>query len=231
MLKKTFLIKHFFIILIVSFLLILPIGCNRQETAEMQPSTPAASEPALEETPEPEPDPTCDALFYGDSITAGNNFDEFFPDLKIVDFGIRGATIEDLTARVSEVDAHHPDKIFVMAGGNNLYAGNIDECVELYRNLLDTLCEACPYAEIYVESMLPLEKSIAAKYECPNRVIQRFNERIADMAEEYGMPYLDIYPAYLLNGGLNDAFSDDGVHLKKDAFGPWADILRPYLEP
>ena len=179
----------------------------------------------------PASEPDCDVLFYGDSITAGGNFDEYFPDLRVVNLGINGATLENLTEWVPKVSAHHPDKIFVMAGGNNLYAGNVEECTELFRGLLEALREACPYAEIFVESMLPLDKAIASKADCPNRVIRDFNGRLEALAAEYGMPYLDIYPAYLDRGGLNSALTEDGIHLKDDAFGPWAEIVRPYLEP
>ena len=148
-----------------------------------------------------------------------------------MNLGINGATLENLTEWVPKVSAHHPDKIFVMAGGNNLYAGNVEECTELFRGLLDALRKACPYAEIFVESMLPLDKAIASKADCPNRVIRDFNGRLEALAAEYGMPYLDIYPAYLDRGGLNSALTEDGIHLKDDAFGPWAEIVRPYLEP
>ena len=182
----------------------------------------------------PEQTPPCDALFYGDSITAGNNFDELFPDLTVVDKGINGATIEDLTRRVPEVSTHSPAKIFVMAGGNNLESNDpehIAHCLELYRGLLDALREACPDAEIYVESMLPVDKAVAYSWGISNRTIRTYNQGLKDIAEEYGLTYLDIYPAYAVTGGLNPDYTEDGVHLKDDAFGPWAEIVRPYLEP
>lgn len=174
--------------------------------------------------------PLCDAVFYGDSITEGGNFDELFPELKIVNCGIGGATIEYLTEHVENVSANRPAKIFVMAGANNLDYRNIDTCVELYRGLLDALLKACPYAEIYVESMLPLDKQLAYHWECTNPTIRSFNQRIAALAEEYGLTYIDIYPAYELAGGLDPQYSEDGAHLKSDAFGPWAELVRPYLE-
>lgn len=225
-------------------------GCAHGDPGQTQAPAPQATEPtpqtdasALQttqpasQTTEPAPaDPeeqqqSCDALFYGDSITAGNNFDEIFPQLRIVDFGLNGATIEYLTGRVPEVSAWHPAKIFVMAGGNNLYSDNIEECVELYRGLLDALCEACPNAEIFVESMLPCDKFLAIRMDCPNGVICKFNRRLAELAAEYGMTYLDIYPVYEYQGGLPKEMSKDGIHLNDDAFGPWAEVLRPYLEP
>lgn len=193
----------------------------------------AGEEPAGE-TPEPEQPLSCDALFYGDSITAGNSFDEFFPELVVVDKGINGATIEDLTRRVPEVSAHHPAKIFVMAGGNNLHSNDpdhIEYCLGLFRGLLDALREACPEAEIYVESVLPMDKAIAYGSGISNRTIRSYNQGLKALSEEYGMTYLDIYPAYERTGGLNPDYTEDGVHLKDDAFGPWAEILRPYLEP
>ncbi|MBR6322071.1 MAG: hypothetical protein IKR59_04300 [Lachnospiraceae bacterium] len=200
---------------------------SSEETPEPGEQT---SEPASEETSESETETRCDALFYGDSITAGGNFNDFFPELLVINYGINGATIEDLTARVGEVEARHPDKIFVLAGGNNLYSGNVDECVELFRGLLGALREACPDAEIFVESMLPLDKQIALKWDCPNRIIRMYNKKLSELAEEYGLEYIEIYPVYEYQGGLNGEMTRDGIHLNDDAYGPWAEVVRPYLE-
>ncbi|MBO4873301.1 MAG: hypothetical protein J5496_07790 [Lachnospiraceae bacterium] len=203
-----------------------------QTTASVQETAaPALQTSAPAPTDTHTPDAGCDALFYGDSITKGNHFDTYFPQLRIVDFGIGGATIESLTERVPEVSACHPARIFVMAGGNNLYSCNEQECVDLFRGLLDALREACPYAEIFVESMLPTDNDVAAQWDCPNSVIRTFNKHLAELAAEYGMTYLDIYPAYEYRGGLDSSMTRDGVHLKSDSFGPWAEVLRPYLEP
>ncbi len=200
-------------------------------SAPSQTPVPQSSDPAPAQTAAPEPDAGCDVLFYGDSVTAGGNFGDFFPDLRVVNLGVNGATLEDLTEWVPRVSANHPDKIFVMAGGNNLEAGNAEACAELFRGLLDALREACPDAGIFVESMLPIDKAIATKANRPNRVIRDYNARLEALAEEYGIPYLDIYPAYEDRGGLNSELTEDGIHLKDDAFGPWAEIVRPYLEP
>jgi lysophospholipase L1-like esterase len=159
-------------LLLTAMCLCLMAGCAHPVPTPQ----PSASTPA--QTPVPEQDSACDVLFYGDSLTAGGNFGDFFPDLQVVNLGINGATLEDLTEWVPRVSAHHPDKVFVMAGGNNLDAGNAEECTELYRGLLDALREACPDAEIFVESMLPLDKAIASKANCPNRVIRAFNGRV-----------------------------------------------------
>ncbi len=212
--------------LLVAVMCLCLLSACARPAAEPQPSGAAPAR-----APSAEPEPACDVLFYGDSLTAGGNFGEFFPGLRVVNLGINGATIGDLTGWVPRVSANHPDKIFVMAGGNDLDADNVEQCAELFRGLLDALREACPDAEIFVESMLPADKAIASRANRPNRVVRDFNARLEALAEEYGMPFLDIYPAYEVRGGLNGELTEDGIHLKADAFGPWAEIVRPYLEP
>lgn len=233
------------VLLSASILMSFGAGCSHSDPPPTQSATSqTADEPAAQTTasalqttaPAPvdssEPDAGCDAVFYGDSLTKGNHFDEYFPQLRVVDFGIGGATIEDLTERVPEVAAYHPAKIFVEAGGNNLNSRNEDDCVELFRGLLDALREACPYAEIYVESILPLDARIARQFDCSNRAIRSYNERLKELAAEYSMTYLDIYPLYEDGGELKKEMSRDGIHLfDKSCFAPWAELLRPYLEP
>ncbi len=229
------------VLLLAAMCLSLAVGCaqsapaptpapQESESAPAPTPEPQAFESAPAQAPEPEPDTGCDVLFYGDSITAGGNFGDYFPGLRVVNLGINGATIENLTEWVPDVSANHPARIFVMAGGNNLNAENVERCTELFRGLLDALREACPYAEIFVESMLPLDKAIAFSWNCPNRVVRDYNGRLEALAGEYGLAYLDIYPAYEYRGGLNSELTEDGIHLKDDAFGPWAEIVRPYIE-
>lgn len=200
-----------------------------EPTAE--PTAGPTPEPTPKPTAEPEPEGPCDALFYGDSITAGGNFAEFFPGLKIVNLGIPGGTLQDMIERIPQVAEREPAKIFLQGGGNNLYSRNLEECVGLFRDLIEALRKACPDAELFIESMLPSDKAVAYWSDCPNRLIQQFNERLKELAGEYGLVYLDTYSAYEVGGELNDEMTQDGIHLKRDAFGPWAEIVRPYLEP
>ena len=45
------------------------------------------------------------------------------------------------------------------------------------------------------------------------------------------MIYLDTHAAYEYHGELNPEMTEDGAHLKYECFGPWAEVVRPYLEP
>ena len=111
-----------------ALLLLASCGRNAPPTAAPETTAPApepsiTEEPAMTEpvlTSEPVPAFGCDALFFGDSITADSNFETFFPDLRIVNLGVYGDTLEDLLARVPSVRALRPARIFLLGGINCL---------------------------------------------------------------------------------------------------------------
>lgn len=235
-------------IMLVSALLLSGCGTHAEmpdaANASAAPSPETVEEsaaPAAEEAPESAEsageteesvqDASCDVLFYGHSLTAYGKFNEYFPELKVKNLGIPGGMIEDMIERVPEVAACGPKKIFLMGGANDLVTeGDAEICAERYRELIDALREACPDAEILIESELPMTKKAAVEYGVHNRVIRDFNERAKAIAEEYGLQYIDVYSAYDVNGGMDEKLSSDGVHIKTEAYCRWVDIIRPYIE-
>ena len=172
---------------------------------------------------------SCDALFFGDSITCDSNFDEVFPELRIVNLGVYGDTLEDLLRRVPEVKAETPARIFLLGGINSLRDDNADLCLEQYAALLDALRSACPESELVVQSVLPVGAEIETLLGCPNRTIRSFNAELEKLAGEKGCIYVDLWPAYEKDGAMDPSLTRDGVHLSFNAYGPWADAIRPLL--
>ena len=172
----------------------------------------------------------CDAVFFGDSITCDGNFDELFPELKIVNLGVYGDTLDDLLRRVPEVKAENPEKIFLLGGFNSLGPDNVEECLSEYSELLDALRTACPDAALIVQSVLPVGTEADWHGEI-NEAVRRFNEGILALAEEKGSPFVDLYAAYEKDGALDPALTRDGLHLNFNAYGPWAELLCPILRP
>ena len=172
---------------------------------------------------------SCDAVFFGDSITADGNFDEFFPKLRIVNLGVYGDTLDDLLRRVPEVKAENPARIFLLGGINSLRDDNADLCLEQYAALLDALRRACPDSELIVQSVLPVGDDIVSFLGCSNETIRAFNAELEKLAGEKGCEYVDLWPAYEKDGAMDPALSRDGVHLNFNAYGPWAECLSPWL--
>ena len=172
----------------------------------------------------------CDVVFFGDSITAQGNFDELFPELRVVNLGVYGDTLEDLLRRVPKVRAADPAKIFLLGGINSLGPLSVEECLRQYDELLAALRAACPAAELYVESVLPVGAEFDLYPGGANDLVRAFNESLKALAERYGLTWVELYALYEKDGALDPALTVDGVHLTAAAYGPWAELITPYLK-
>lgn len=138
----------------------------------------------------------ADMVFFGDSITRGSDFREYFPDKKIVNLGYPGDSLSGMITRVSAVAAVAPEQVFVLGGINGLTDVNVEKCVATYTQLIDELKRVLPETtEIYIQSVLPVLTSKASVY-CSNSTIQKFNEYLSELAEEKGATYVDLYSLY-----------------------------------
>ena len=119
----------------------------------------------------------ADVVFLGDSITAQSNFDEIFPDLKIVNLGVHSETLAGMNRRVKEIKAVTPEKIFIMGGINSISDFNINKQIDCYKSLIDSIQQELPDAEIYIQSILPISKSKEDFFR-DNKTIVNFNSKL-----------------------------------------------------
>ena len=173
----------------------------------------------------------CDAdiVFYGDSLTSGGNFQEHFPDWKIVNLGIPGDSLLGMKNRAKMLSSVTPEKIFIMGGINSLTDKNSDSVFQDYKNMLNAVLDAVPDAQIYIESILPI--SLEKEKECAdNSVIAAFNQRLESLALEKNITYIDLYSLYVLNGEMNPELTKDGVHLQPSAYEYWFCEIQKYVD-
>lgn len=116
-----------------------------------------------------------------------------------------------------------------MAGINDLanQSMDMDEFAERYNVLVDSITNACPHAEVYLESILPVNRSHRMYRNC-DRIIQA-NQIITRIAGEKGMIYIDIFSLYCIDGQLPDELTNDGIHLLPKAYDRWAEAIREYV--
>ena len=167
-------------------------------------------------------------VFFGDSITADSNFEEYFPELTIVNLGVYGDTLEDMLARVDQVRAANPKRIFLLGGINCLQPHYEEVCLTQYAALLDALQQACPDAKICVESLLPVGDDNDPEGTV-NATVRNFNEALVPLAQEKGCDFVDLYAIYEQEGVLNPALTRDGLHLNFNAYAPWAEAIEPLV--
>ena len=177
-------------------------------------------------------------VFVGDSITDLCPLDDYYQELSLATYnrGIGGDTTEGVLNRlkVSIFDIK-PSKVVLMIGTNDIDAGKSEDYImENYTKIVDKIKDELPEVELYCMSIIPqnevLESYSDLDTEANNLKIQSANAKIKALVETKGETFVDIYTALLgLEGNLNKAYSDDGLHLNAGGFVVWSNILKPYL--
>lgn len=169
-----------------------------------------------------------DVAFFGNSITRGSDFQQFFPDKKIINLGYSGDNMTGMVRRVPMIQAANPKKIFIMAGTNDIFHLNITDFESRYNKMLDLISDSIPTAKIYLQSIIPMNQDM--KSGAPSDVkIQEANKSIAKIASARGLVYIDIYSLYVENGKLPSSITRDGIHLYPQHYDRWAKKIEPYM--
>lgn len=171
----------------------------------------------------------ADAVFFGDSIIRGGNFNNKFKNLKIVNLGSSGDDLYGMLYRINAVKAVSPQKIFILGGINGLTNLNWKKYSEVYEKLIEEFKTALPDAQLFVHSVLPISKE-KEKSICKNSTIVKFNSEIKTLAEKHNIPYIDIFKFYESEGVINPSLTIDGIHLKEEAYEIWMEQLKKYLK-
>lgn len=170
----------------------------------------------------------CDAAFFGNSITRGSNFQEYFPELSIVNLGYPGDNLLGMLDRVNMVKAVNPKKVFIMAGTNDLFHCTVEQYSTRYENLLVTLQDSIPNTKVYIESVLPMNHKLKPTAPSHEKIVNA-NSAIKQLAGKYGCTFIDLYELYVKDGDLPKELTREGIHLKPEAYSIWADAIKEFV--
>ena len=161
-------------------------------------------------------------VFCGDSITKGweiyNLFDQ---PQKVFVSGVESSTSADLLKRIEPIARKKPHKLFLMIGINEIAAP--DRILANYDRIISTIQTISPYTLIYVQSILPTRSQ-----SIDNAGIVATNARLQALCDRKNgfVRYLDIYDPFLAEDGkLGSNFTDDGIHLTKNAYSLWKKLI------
>lgn len=163
-------------------------------------------------------------VFLGDSTTQLGRWSEFFPGFNVRNLGVAGDTTVDVLNRLHQVTRGQPAIVFLDIGSNDLGSGSPPTEIETrYAEILDRLAAESPETQVYIQSALPR----TSKYE--RRVID-LNRRLYRLAEGRGLPYIDLYAAFVCDdGSICNEYSNDKIHLLGPGYVKWVELLRPYI--
>lgn len=173
----------------------------------------------------------ADVVFYGNSITYESDFQKFFPQLHISNLGCNRDDLGDLIHRSFLINSLHPRKVFLLGGINSIINVPLEEFEHKYRVLVDTIRKQNPYAQLYLQSILPVnvEMEIGSRYRDCQREIKEANEIIKNIALLKGCHFVDLFAAYQINDSMPRKYTRDGLHLYPEAYSIWAKTIYPYL--
>lgn len=169
-------------------------------------------------------------VLLGDSLTDYAEWNDLFPGFTfpILNRGIAGDMIEGMELRLDEVAAQQPNKIFILAGCNNLVKyPEVDEATVLQKYLafVKKVHETCPKASVYVQSILPLN-SLDPAFKTANPAAEKINMALKEAAKIGNYIFIDITtPLKDDNGELRLECTTDGCHLNATGYFTWATEL------
>ncbi len=185
-----------------------------------------------------------DALFVGDSITAGIQSYALMKNASVVAFtGINTDTI--MTREVIRNDAGELEtmpqaisrytdvkKIYVMLGANGIAWIGKESFVENYGVFLDAIRQTHPDADIYIQSILPVTASKEAEdSQYANSKIREYNAALLELAQEKKYYYLDVAEAFADENGClpEEASPTDGMHFGPKYYEVWFEYLKQHV--
>ena len=165
-----------------------------------------------------------DIVMLGDSITEGGEWGEIFPALPIRNRGISGDTTTGVLARLQAIVDAKPRAIFLKIGTNDLTLGpDRDVSYQQYRSIVATIQALSAGTDIYVQSVLPRGVELQDD-------VEHYNAQINTIANELGVTYIDLYPAFLApDGSIRDDLTLDEVHLTGSGYRLWQSLLEPTM--
>ena len=224
---------------------------TEEEVLLEEPKVPEAPAPADHTEPAEEPEPDGepemyeadtsyfdDALFIGDSRTVGlHEYGNLGNAVVVADSGMNVYKIfekEFDTASGEKqlletiLSERQFGKIYIMLGINEL-GYDFDRTVARYTELVERIRDMQPDARIFLEANLHItEKKSASSSVYTNENINRFNEAVAQMADNRTIFYLDVNELFDdENGALAQMYTMDNAHVLGKYYSDWVDwILR-----
>lgn len=176
------------------------------------------------------PNQKNEIVFLGNSITEGGKWQELVPKKNVINRGISGDVTYGVIARMDEVLAAKPAKIFILIGINDMKRGTPKEVIlSNYRKIIRKVREQSPATKIFVQSILPINKAMlpASYAKLSNPAILEINNQLKEICKTEQLNYVNLHEVFAgADGELKKELSIDGLHLRSAAYILWAGYLR-----
>lgn len=161
-------------------------------------------------------------ILLGDSLVADYDWQSHLSSYRVQNFGVPGATSDDLLASLPtlKAKADAADVIMIVIGTNDLLSGREKDILPNLKTILIRLSHDYANAEIVVNSLFPM-----ALPHLPAGSVEKLNSQIEELTKQTGCCYLNTHRRFLDSG--KQLFQEDGVHITAAAYSLWT---RTFLE-
>lgn len=170
-------------------------------------------------------------VFLGNSLTEGFDLD-MFEDSTVVKRGISGDFTQGVLLRLQEIIDAKPAKIFIEIGVNDIVEKvPLNEIENNYEEILKRISTHSSATKIYIQSILPtaLYSFRITTNDNVNNRVDKMNERLKILSQKHNAIYIDIHSHLEENNALKQEYTYDGIHLTREAYTIWRDVVKPYL--
>lgn len=175
------------------------------------------------------PKSTGSIIFLGDSITDIGEWSELFGNKAIKNRGISTDNTFGVLARLNEIMALKPTKVFLMIGINDL-AKKIPDVIILknIQRIADQIKYYSPNTKLIIQSILPTSNSFTefSGYQNKDEHIIWLNNQLSLFCKNHQLIFVDLYSMFKdENGRLNKRYTYDGLHLNGEGYQLWKTAL------
>jgi lysophospholipase L1-like esterase len=164
-------------------------------------------------------------VFVGDSITAGGDWQSWFPEYEVHVEASPEDAADRLNERLPAVVELQPETLAILIGANDFgQSRSVEYVVRSIEYFLAMVRQDVPGSRTLVQSILPRGREFAEDIQDANRHLRQY-------AQIVHAQYLDLWPAMATEEGeLQPEFTTDRLHLTPTGYEAWLGELRPALE-
>ena len=152
---------------------------------------------------------------------------------RIVNRGIAGDFTKSILLRLDEITLSHPEKVFIMAGINDIREKMPLFMISHYiKKIVNQINTKTPETKIYIQSILPV--AVRDQFFDPdqqlNNKIQRMNNKLSKLCTRKNITYIDLYPLFEKDGELKQSLRGDMNGINDKGYRIWSEYLRQFVE-
>ncbi|GAB2798788.1 SGNH/GDSL hydrolase family protein [Amycolatopsis magusensis] len=174
-----------------------------------------------------------DIVFIGNSLTEAFPLSEMFKSPRIKNRGISGDATKEIMLRTKDVANGKPAKVFFECGINDIKRNvPLDTMAENFSKAISYIKAISPSTKIYIQTTLPIRPGVFGDGELlitRNRQVVSWNRWLKDFSGKNNIAFIDLYAAFQDQGVLKSNLTYDGVHLMKEGYYLWADMVKDHI--